>query len=56
MTKVQYGGYVEVSQFSIDTSSPEIIGVLLDDMSRVYAKQTDDAACTAFAEIGRAHV
>ena len=49
VTKVQYGGYVEVSQFSIDTSSPEIIGVLLDDMSRVYAKQTDDAACTAFA-------
>lgn len=48
VTKVQYGGYVEVSQFSIDTSSPEILGVLLDDMTRVYAKQTDDAACTAF--------
>jgi HK97 family phage prohead protease len=48
VTKVQYGGYVEVSQFSIDTTSPEILSVLIDDMSRVYAKQTDDAACTAF--------
>ena len=41
VTKVQYGGYVEVSQFSIDTTSPEIIGVLLDDMTRVYAKATE---------------
>jgi HK97 family phage prohead protease len=48
VTKVQYGGYVEVSQFSIDTTSPEILSVLIDDMSRVYARQTDDAACTAF--------
>lgn len=41
VTKLQFGGYVEVSQFSIDTSSPEIISVLIDDMSRVYAKQTE---------------
>lgn len=41
VTKLQFGGYVEVSQFSIDTTSPEIISVLIDDMSRVYAKQTE---------------
>lgn len=41
VTKLQFGGYVEVSQFSIDTSSPEVISVLLDDMARVYAKQTE---------------
>lgn len=41
VTKLQFGGYVEVSQFSIDTSSPEILGILLDDMTRVYAKQTE---------------
>ena len=41
VTKLQFGGYVEVSQFSIDTSSPEILGIMLDDMTRVYAKQTE---------------
>lgn len=41
VTKLQFGGYVEVSQFSIDTTSPEILGILLDDMTRVYAKQTE---------------
>lgn len=41
VTKLQFGGYVEVSQFSIDTTSPEVIGILLDDMTRVYAKQTE---------------
>lgn len=48
VTKVQYGGYVEISQFSIDTSSPEIMSVLIDDMARVYAKETDAAACSDF--------
>jgi hypothetical protein len=41
VTKLQFGGYVEVSQFSIDTTSPEVLGILLDDMTRVYAKQTE---------------
>jgi len=43
VTKAQYGGYVEVSQFSIDVTQPEVISLLLDDMSRVYAKQTETA-------------
>jgi hypothetical protein len=43
VTKAQYGGYVEVSQFSIDVTQPEVVSLLLDDMSRVYAKQTETA-------------
>lgn len=43
VTRAQYGGYVEVSQFSIDTTQPEVISLLLDDMSRVYGKQTETA-------------
>lgn len=41
-----YGGYAEVSEASIDWSQPEVLGAMLDDMSRVYANQTDAAACT----------
>lgn len=47
VTKSQYGGYVELSQFSIDTTSPEVLSVLIDDMARVYAKQTETAVETA---------
>jgi HK97 family phage prohead protease len=47
VTKAQYGGYVEVSQFSIDTTQPEVIALLLDDMSRVYGEQTETAVETA---------
>lgn len=47
VTKAQYGGFVEVSQFSIDMTSPEVVSLLLDDMSRVYAKQTETAVETA---------
>ena len=49
VTKAQYGGYVEVSQFSIDVTQPEVVSLLLDDMARVYAKQTETAVETAFA-------
>jgi len=41
VTKGQYGGYVEVSQFSLDVTQPEVVSLLLDDMARVYAKQTE---------------
>ncbi len=44
VTKGVYGGYVKVSEESIDWSSPEVIGLLLDDMARVYAKATDNVA------------
>jgi HK97 family phage prohead protease len=48
VTKAQYGGYVEVSQFSLDVTQPEVVSLLLDDMARVYAKQTEIAVEIAF--------
>lgn len=48
VTKAQYGGFVEVSQFSLDVTQPEVVSLLLDDMARVYAKQTETAVETAF--------
>ena len=48
VTKQIFGGYVEVSEASIDWTQPEVIGLLLDDMSRIYANQTDEYACTQF--------
>ena len=47
VTKAVYGGYVKVSEESIDWSSPEVIGLLLDDMARVYANETDNVAADA---------
>ena len=47
VTKAIYGGYVELSEASMDWSSPEVLNALLDDMSRIYANQTDDVAADA---------
>jgi phage head maturation protease len=47
ITKAIYGGYVELSEASIDWSSPEVLGALVDDMARIYANQTDDVAADA---------
>jgi HK97 family phage prohead protease/HK97 family phage major capsid protein len=47
VTKVTYGGYVNVSEQDIDFSSPEVIGLLLDDMARIYANATDNAVADA---------
>lgn len=41
-----FGGFSDVSEASIDWSQPEVLGAMLDDMGRVYANQTDAAACT----------
>jgi len=48
ITKALYGGYVKLSEESLDMTSPEVLGALLDDMARVYANATDIAACTTF--------
>lgn len=48
VTKKIFGGYVELSEASIDWTSPEVLGALIDDMSRIYANQTDIDACTTF--------
>jgi len=49
VTKGIYGGYVSLSEASIDFSSPEVLGALLDDMARVYANTTDNVAADALA-------
>jgi hypothetical protein len=46
IVKTIQGGYVELSEASLDWSSPEVLGALLDDMSRVYADRTDLLACS----------
>ena len=44
VTKGTYGGYVTLSEQSIDWSTPEIISLVLDDMGRIYANETDNVA------------
>ena len=47
VTKATYGGYVTLSEQAIDFTTPEVIGLLLDDMGRIYANQTDNVAADA---------
>ena len=47
VTKAAYGGYVTVSEQDLDWTDPNILSLLLDDMSRIYANQTDDVAADA---------
>ena len=47
VTKGTYGGYVTLSEQSIDWSTPEIISLVLDDMGRIYANATDNVAADA---------
>ena len=44
VTKGTYGGYVTLSEQSIDWSTPEVISLVLDDMGRIYANATDNVA------------
>jgi HK97 family phage prohead protease len=44
VTKGSYGGFVTLSEQSIDWSQPEIISLVLDDMGRIYANATDNVA------------
>ena len=50
ITKALYGGYVKLSEESMDMTSPEVLGALIDDMARIYANQTDIAACATFED------
>ena len=44
VTKGTYGGTVSASEQVIDFTVPEVIGLILDDMGRIYANQTDNVA------------
>jgi HK97 family phage major capsid protein len=45
VTKEVYGGYVRLSEEDMDWTEPEVLGLLLDDMARIYANETDNVAC-----------
>jgi HK97 family phage prohead protease len=47
ITKGIYGGYVEVSEASLDWTQPEVLSALLDDMGRIYANTVDNVAADA---------
>jgi HK97 family phage prohead protease len=47
VTKGTYGGTVSASEQVIDFTVPEVIGLILDDMGRIYANQTDNVAADA---------
>lgn len=47
VTKGVYGGYVQLSEEDMDWSDPAVLSLLLDDMARVYANETDNVAADA---------
>ena len=47
VTKGAYGGYVTISEQDLDWSDPNVLSLVLDDMARIYANQTDDVAADA---------
>jgi len=47
VTKAVYGGYVQLSEEDMDWTDPAVLGLLIDDMARIYANQTDDVAADA---------
>jgi hypothetical protein len=42
--KLSRGGYVEVSEQIIDWSEPSIVNLILEDMGKIYANDTDNVA------------
>ena len=47
VTKNTYGGYVNISMQDLEWTDPAVISLVLDDMARIYANQTDDVAADA---------
>lgn len=44
--KKTYGGYVDLSEQMVDWTDPAAVGLVLEDLARVYAKATETAACS----------
>jgi hypothetical protein len=47
VTKGTYGGYVSISEQDMDWTDPAVVGLVLDDMARIYANATDNVAADA---------
>ncbi len=47
VTKGTYGGYVNISMQDLEWTDPAVLSLILDDMARIYANQTDDVAADA---------
>jgi HK97 family phage prohead protease len=45
--KATFGGYVQISEQDLDWTDPAVLSVVLDDLGRVYAAQTDNNAADA---------
>jgi HK97 family phage prohead protease len=44
VTKKTFGGYVQISEQDLDWTDPAVLSIVLDDLGRVYANQTDNYA------------
>ena len=49
VTKTTFGGYVQISEADLDWTDPAVLSIILDDLGRIYANQTDNAAADALA-------
>jgi VCBS repeat-containing protein len=47
VTKKSFGGFVQISEQDLDWTDPAILSIVLDDLGRVYAQQTDNEAADA---------
>lgn len=46
VNKTTVGGYVDLSEQEVDWTDPSALNIVLDDLARVYAKQTETLACS----------
>jgi len=47
VTKTTYGGFVNISEQDLDYTDPAVLSLILDDMGRIYANETDNVAADA---------
>lgn len=42
-----YGGYVDLSELDVDITSPSALSLVIEEMGKAYAIETEEAACAA---------
>jgi HK97 family phage prohead protease len=48
VTKQVFGGFVQLSEEDQEWTDPAVLNLIVDDMARLYAQQTDVYACSEF--------